>query len=137
MTQKISDLTKAEAATKTATAPPSPVEVARHGSPAAATENEIALVREYLEAHRVMEEKKALKETIKNILGEEMIKRHVKTLTYNSRNLVTLSPMTSTTRDWPGLEEDHPEIAAQYTTSTPTTRMDFKKNILPPVIASE
>lgn len=131
MAKNISDLTKQEAsaiATKKALA----ASGLKEKRSAPATEDEIELVREYLEALREEARIKTLKDTIKGIIGEDMLQKHVTSLTYDDMPIVTVSPTTQTTRNWAGLEADHPEIAAQYTTSVPTTRMDFKKNILPP-----
>lgn len=126
----ITDMTKAEAS---ALAAKKAVQAAalKASGPAAASEEEIELVRQYLECLREENRIKALKETIKELVEESMLGRGLNTLTYDGLNLVTISPTTSTTRNWKGLEEDHPTIAAQYTTSVPTTRTDFKKNVLP------
>lgn len=138
----IANLTKEEALAIIASltvqndsAPTDSSEPVRVTEPASAAE--ISLVREYLELLRQETLIKQNKEAIKSLMSESMVKRHLKALTYSGLPLVTITPTTSTTRDWAGLEEDHPDIAKKYTTSTPTTRMDFKKNVLPADIVSD
>lgn len=135
MALNITDLTKAEAEALAAIGVSADkaqkVMVARHGGSAPATPDEIELIREYLEALREETRLDNLKKTIKGLLEESMVERGIKALTYADLTVVAMSPTTRTTRNWAGLEEDYPKIAEQYTESEPTTRMDFKKNIIP------
>ena len=137
MARNIPDLSKAEAMKLAATAVALTEADKQTGGSEPANEDEIALAREYLAALREEARLKTLKETIKGLVGESMLERHLKALTYDGLNLVTVTPTTSTTRLWKELEADHPENAAKYTKSEPTTRMDFKKNVLPSVPVAE